>query len=205
MNDSFFTPKGLKIRLNALFFIQELSNNNNMNEQSVSAIPTAVEILWQIPAALKYFFTIICLLLVPEVTIVNYCIIVSLLTLFGCVRRLIPPTSVIGLLFKLVGAVYSYIAFIWFIPYLSIAIVAIFMDNVNLAIAFAVVSVVIDLVNIIVNYFILNATKKKYGVCFNDTEVCAFAALYEYLEQKGGLDAFIKRYCTYNNSIGIDI
>ena len=56
MSDYFFTPKGLKIRLNALFFIQELSKNNNMNEQSVSAIPAAVEILWQIPTALKYFF-----------------------------------------------------------------------------------------------------------------------------------------------------
>ena len=105
----------------------------------------------------------------------------------------------------MVGAVYSYIAFIWFIPYLSIAIIAVFMDNVNLAIAFVAVSVAIGLVNFIVNNFILNATKKKYGVCFNDTEMCAFAALYEYLEQKGGLDAFIRRYCIYNDTIDIDI
>ena len=199
MADSFYTTHGLKIRLDLSYFLSLMIDNRtgNLDDSDIPTMLQTIENWWQIPVTLKYFSTLICTVFISNIAFPYYFGIVLLLSVIGIGLRVDKPLPVIGTMLKFIGIAYSCLSFMWFIPFLSIAILTICMNKLYMLIGYLIISIVIFLIENIENMATLKKTEKKYGIAFNDTEVCAFAALYDYLNQKCGLKNFITQYCSY--------
>lgn len=203
MSRSFKTQNGLKIRLDLSYFMgiitgieKDYEAEELFSEQKICSIVTMSEARYCVPDMLKWYFTFIVLLLLPDMSVAQYALITSGLYAFGMIWRVIVPDIIINLILTWLDFVYEIIEKFWLIPYLTLLIFGI-IKNKEILIAFFILSALLWGISELFNKFIVNHSFKKYGHPFNDTEYCAFITAYVFLMRREKLSEFIKDYCTY--------
>lgn len=207
MSKNFMTQHGLKIRLDLSYFMRYItgekgsySSDEMLDNPIMNNIVSMVEQRYQYPSMLKWYAALIMMIFFPKISVTCYAIILSVVTLFGIIWRVICPDILLNIVINTIEMIYAIISKIWFLPYLIVTIVG-FIQNKTFLIVFFVVSLCFHLISLIViNTIISNLTHKKYGYYFNDTEICAFVTFYVIFERTEGLTSFIKEYCSYEKS-----
>lgn len=207
-NRNFITPNGLKVRLDLSYFMaiicgeqKQYSTDEQLNNSILCNMVLVVEQRFCIPAVLKWFFTIAALILMPPKSIIPYCIGCTALYLFGMLWRVIHPDIILNFLINIMTVIYSFLNKVWFIPYITILIVGIIFKNIPILISFFVLSGVLSAISMLINIAVQNHTHRKYGIPFNDTELCAFRVFYTLLQEGGGMEKFIEKYCEFEEAI----
>lgn len=200
------TQHGLKVRLDLSYFMQYItgekkhySSDEMLDNPIMNNIVSMVEQRYQYPSMLKWYAALIMMIFFPKISVTYYAIILSVVTLFGIIWRVICPDVLLNIAINTIGMIHAIISKIWFLPYLIVTIVG-FIQNKTFLIAFFAVSLCFHIISIIINTIISDITHKKYGYYFNDTEICAFVTFYVMFERTEGLTSFIKEYCSYEKS-----
>lgn len=205
-NHNFITPKGLKIRLDLSYFMKyitgedrEYTHYETEAHPVMQNIASMTETRFLLPSALKWFFTVIVLFARPDTSIAEYLLMSSILFLYGCIFRLMPPFGILAFVEIILTTIFRYVSLIWqLIPYIVIILIGIITENIPLTIASFIASAIYGIFNtLIINNIVSSVTKKKYGYAFNDTEICGLATIYCVLNQNIGFKKFIQDYCVH--------
>lgn len=195
---NFKTPAGLKVRLNHRYFFYQLpgkdinknyTNDEIVDDEAMSCIVSRIELVYLIPVALLQIFTIIALLM--HVKVGTFCIIASMLYLIGMMFRCFKNCYVLTDVMCVLTNFYRVTWWIFFVAILALAFV---FDGKYLIVPYIAIRAVLAIFVFLQNYVILNITQKKFGVPFNDTEVCAFRVFHDTLNSEEKMSDYIKRY-----------
>ena len=193
---NFKTPSGLKIRLNHRYFFcqlikpdryytdEEIVNNDTMynaiaNIESVFLIPT---MLIQVFA----LFAIIFKLSIPV-----FCVSSVALFLFGCIWRCSKQDFLLSTILLFFATLYK---MLWGAWYITLIVLVFTLNCTYLIIPYIAIRFICFIAEILQNCLISSITHKKYGVPFNDTEICAFRLFHMFSESKLKLSDYIELY-----------
>ena len=202
MNYNFTTPHRLKIRLNPRYFFALFMQKNNadinntccsiddmINDEHMYSCVSMIEVMFQIPAALIFFFTMVSCFV--RINAYQFFLIAILLYILGSVWRFIKQDIIISAVFTFLATIYNHIGVI---PYVILAITFLATKNLNIFIWFVAVKILCAIFSLIINRLIASYTCKKFGFPFNDTEICAFRVFHHMLVRDDSLNDFIREY-----------
>lgn len=173
---NFKTPGGLKIRLNHRYFFYQLvktdkyATDEEIVANDVMYNATAnIETMYLIPTMLIQAFSLICF--VCHIDALSFCVGTALLYAFGCIWRCSKQDLLLSTALMLLTTVYQAT---WWLIYISLIVLAFLLDSTNLITPYLVMRLTLFILSGVGNHIVLNITVKKYGMPFNDTEICAF-------------------------------
>lgn len=195
---NFKTPAGLKVRLNHRYFFYQLpgkdinknyTNDEIVDDEAMSCIVSRIELVYLIPTALLQVFTIIALLMHMKASI--FCIIASILYLVGMIFRYFKTCYMVTDIMCILANFYRVT---WWIFFAIILVLAFVFDSKYLIIPYIAIRIALAIFVFLQNYVILNITQKKFGIPFNDTEMCAFRVFHDALNSEEKMFDYINRY-----------
>lgn len=173
---NFKTPGGLKIRLNHRYFFYQLTKadryytNEEIDTNDIMYNAAAnIETMYLIPTMLVQAFSLIAL--VFHVEALSFCIGMALLYAFGCVWRCSKQDLLLSTILMFLTTIYQMTS--WLI-YIALIVLVFLSDGTNLIIPYLAMRSTLFVLSLIENHIIVSTTMKKYGIPFNDTEICAF-------------------------------
>lgn len=196
MNYNFITHHGLKVRLNAGYFYCQLTQSDQPvteqkltdNEKMNSAI-SCVESMFCLPTALVQLFSIFAAIFHFDILV--FCGICVALYMFGCLWRCCKQDYVLNFILFLWASAYAYLRYL---VYVALIILFFALKSTYLIVPYIVVRAFLALYELFQNRLILSYTRKKYGVPFNDTEICAFRVFKYITKTDGSMTDYIKDY-----------
>lgn len=203
-NRSFKTPSALIVRLNPEYFFGPLFNNHSDEETKFSNTmlyssalklnnvmygrTLIIENLFLIPAALTQFFTL-CSVIFRLNTYV-FCYVFLALYALGCVLRLTKPNLLsFGLMY--LSSVNNLTWWLWY----PLIIIFLFINkSFYLIVPFLIMKLTTYILSLLQNGIVQSISLKKYGIPFNDVEICALNVFNFYLNDNEDLSDYIKDY-----------
>lgn len=188
----FKTPNGLKVRLDYLYFFLRLEENAEQcsredllnNDKLISAMET-IDSTFAIPTMLVQLFSLIAIFVQPNITV--FCLYSAFLYIFGYFwrfsRQFFPLSNIIFFF----ADFYKRTCFDW---YLILAVTVFVVKSIYLIVPYVFIRLFSFLFSLVANTIILRHTKNKYGIPFNDTEMCAFRVFHD----SEGSDLTMKEY-----------
>lgn len=193
---NFMTPKGLKIRLNYRYlFCRLLKPDRHYTETEITENATMqnavsnTECLFLLPTALIQIFTIIALM--TNISISTYCIATLALFLFGSLWRNIRQDFLISTTLLLFSTLYNAL---WWLVYSVLIVVVFVYEKMYMVLPYLIMRVSLFVISLILNHITVKLTMKKYGVPFNDSEICAFVVFHTLSGSDEPVSSFIADY-----------
>lgn len=173
---NFKTPSGLKIRLNHRYFFYQMTKidkrctedeivNNSLMYNATKRIDSS----YIIPITLVQMFTIFAIIF--HICIPTFCFVSVGLYVLGCIWRCLIQDILLSNILIFFSSIYK---MLWWLFYLALAICFFVFDGVYLIIPYIVTRIVCCVFALLQNNLVSSVTHKKYGLPFNDTEICAF-------------------------------
>lgn len=193
---NFKTPQGLKIRLNHHYFFcqlvkperyytdEEITNNDTMYNATAS-----IETVYLIPNMLIQFFSLFVIIF--HFDVFTYCSIGIALYVFGCIWRCSKQDFLISTTLYFIATIYK--ALYW-LCYIALVVLVFVLDCTYLIVPYIIIRLVLFVYGIFQNAVISSITKKKYGVSFNDTEMCAFVVFHLLSQSTDRISDYIQSY-----------
>lgn len=207
MNYNFYTPHGLKVRLDTRFFLHKLENVNGAgsvyaNEDDVlSNWSMWIEQRFSLPKMLAYYISIVLMFFTPAsetlLDIVSICRILFAF-LFGLMLSYEKPLTILSVAIFIASFPY-YILSLPFVRTAVLLALAFISHRFDVFIAFIIATAIGSIISLLVNYiFTLNITKNKYGIALNDVEVIAFKVWsFLYLDGQTSGNKLMGEYAEY--------
>lgn len=193
---NFKTPSGLKIRLNHKYFFYQLTKSDRYytDEEIVANdimynATTNIETMYLIPTMLIQVFSLIALVFHIETP--EFCIGMALLYAFGCVWRCSKQDLLLSTTLMFLSTLYK---MIWWLIYTALVVLAFLLSSTHLIIPYIVMRFALFTLSIVGNHILVNTTMKKYGIPFNDTEMCAFRVFHLLSESDLKMPDYIQQY-----------
>lgn len=193
---NFKTPSGLKIRLNHRYFFCQLTKPDRfytdeeiVNSDTMYNATANIESMFLIPKMLVQVFTLLAL--VFHINIPVFCVISVSLFLFGCVWRCSKQDFLLSTILLFFATLYK---MIWGVVYIALIVLVFTLDDTYLIIPYIAIRFICFVIELLQNGLISNITQKKYGVPFNDTEICAFRVFHLLSESNLRLSDYISLY-----------
>lgn len=173
---NFKTPSGLKIRLNHRYFFCQLIKPDRYytdeeiidNDTMYNAVAN-IETMYLIPTMLIQLFSLMAFAFHIETQ--AFCVGMVLLYAFGCVWRCSKQDFILSTILMFFTTLYQ---MAWWIVYIALIAFIFLSGNTYFIVPYIVMRITLFIVSIIENHVILTHTMRKYGMPFNDTEICAF-------------------------------
>ena len=193
---NFKTPSGLKIRLNHRYFFcqlikpdryyteEEIVNNDTMYNATVN-----IETMFLIPTTLVQIFALLTAIF--HISIPIFCISSVMLFLFGCIWRCSKQDFLLSTILLFFSTTYNMVRWLF---YIALIILIFALDCTYLILPYILIRFVCFAIEILQNHLISSITYKKYGVPFNDTEICAFRVFHTLSESDLKLSDYIELY-----------
>lgn len=173
---NFKTPNGLKVRLNHRYFFYQLvkadkhyTDEEIINDDTMYNAVANIETMYLIPTMLIQLFSLIAFAFHIETQV--FCIGMALLYAFGCVWRCSKQDFILSTILMFFTTLYQ---MAWWLIYVALILLAVLLNGTSLIIPYFVTRVALFVLSLAGNHVLLNITMKKYGMPFNDTEMCAF-------------------------------
>lgn len=193
---NFKTPSGLKVRLNHRYFYYQLTKDNQYrtNDEIVANdimynATANVETMYLIPTMLIQLFSLINL--VFQIPTSVFCVGMALLYIFGCIWRCSKQDIILSTVLMFLATVYKNI---WWLIYVVLVILTFLLKKTNLIAPYFAMRFALFVFSLVVNHIILNITMKKYGIPFNDTEICAFRVFHLLSKSNLKISDYIGQY-----------
>lgn len=193
---NFKTPSGLKIRLNHRYFFYQLTkadryytNEEIVNDDTMYNAVASIETMFLIPTMLIQLFSLIAVAFHIETQV--FCIGMVLLYAFGCVWRYSKQDFILSTILMFFTTLYK---MAWWIVYIALIALVFMSSSTYLIIPYTVMRITLFIVSAIENHFILTHTMKKYGMPFNDTEICAFRVFHLLSKSDLRMSDYIRLY-----------
>lgn len=193
---NFKTPSGLKIRLNHRYFFYQLTktdkyctedeivNNNTMYNATLN-----IESIFIIPTMLVQVFAILAVIF--HISVPVFCISSVALYFFGCIWRCSKQDFLLNTILLFFATLYKKL---WWLYYVALIILTLALDSTYLIIPYIAIRVLCSVVALLQNSLISNITYKKYGMHFNDTEICAFRVFHTLSKSTLKISDYINHY-----------
>lgn len=193
---NFKTPSGLKIRLNHKYFFcqltkpdryytdEEIINNDTMYNATVN-----IETMFLIPTMLVQAFALLAVIFHTSIPV--FCASTIALYVFGCIWRCSRQDFLLSTILMFFATVYKILRWLW---YVALIVLALTFDRTYLTVPYIATRIVCFVIELVQNSLISNITYKKYGVPFNDTEICAFRVFHMLSESDLRFSDYIKCY-----------
>lgn len=199
---NFKTPSGLKIRLNHRYFFYQLTKTDRycteeeiVNNDVMYNATVNIENMFIIPTMLVQIFTLFAVIF--HLSLPVFCIVSLSLYLFGCIWRCIPQDFLLSTILMFFSSVYKMLN--WLL-YIALIVLVFALDRTYLILPYIAIRAACFVLEILLNKFISNMTYKKYGVPFNDSEICAFIVFYILSKSTMKLSDYINLYVSVVHS-----
>lgn len=193
---NFKTPSGLKIRLNYRYFFCQLTKPDRyytdeeiVNNDTMYNATANIESMFLIPTMLIQVFAIFAMIFNLSVPV--FCISSAALFLFGCIWRCSKQDFLLSTILLFFATLYK---MLWGAWYIALIVLVFTLNCTHLIIPYIAIRFVCFIAEILQNSLISNITHKKYGVPFNDTEICAFRFFHRLSESNLRLSDYIELY-----------
>ncbi len=197
--DSFFTPGGLKIRLNLEYFYSLVADTTNfytdndiINNGTIANCRSAIESIYTLPTVFIQIYTLIAV--ISHTNIFQYCIIVSALYFFGCIWRCTQPIAFITGCLGFISSIYRKLSLLF---YIGLIVLFFSLDCKYLIIPYIGFRFASFIFSLLLSHITMLITKRKYGEAFGDEEICAFRTFHIYTNSPVNLTTFIYNYITH--------
>lgn len=197
---NFKTEKGLKVRLDPLFFMQKFHDDKEyytqkemVDDDKMYTAVGATEIFYQMPAIFTFVLSVVCCFI--KIPVYQYGILYALFYTFGYVYFLHPRPKFLRVFFFDIGQIYN---LIWFLPYVVFVVIALITKNAFMILPYFGFNLLFYIINnCIFNSLVRSFTKKKYDRPFNDTEMCAFQNFHYMLVRTDKVSNLIREYLEF--------
>lgn len=193
---NFKTPGGLKIRLNHQYFFWQLvkperyyTDDEIVNNDAMYDATSSIETMYLIPKMLIQFFSIFAVIF--HIDAVTFCCVSSLLYIFGCIWRCSKQDFLISVTLHFLATLYK---ILWLLCGIVLIILTFVLNRTYLIVPYIVIRIILFVYEMLQNHIVLFLTKKKYGVPFNDTEICAFVVFHLLSHSTERLSDYISSY-----------
>lgn len=193
---NFKTPSGLKIRLNYRYFFYQLvkpdryyTDEEIINDDTMYNATANIESIFLIPTMLVQVFTLFAIIF--NLSLPVFCISSVALFLFGCIWRCSKQDFLLSTMLLFLATLYK---ILWVVWYIALIVLAFTLKSTYLIIPYIATRFICFVLELLQNSLISNITLKKYGVSFNDTEICAFRFFHRLSESSLKLSDYIKLY-----------
>lgn len=192
----FKTPSGLKIRLNHRYFFYQLikpdrhyTDEEIVNNDTMYNATANIESTFLIPTMLVQVFVLFAIIF--NLSIPVFCVSSVALFLFGCIWRCSKQDFLLSTILLFFATLYK---ILWVAWYIALIVLAFILKSTYLIIPYIAVRCICFVFELLQNVLITNITRKKYGVPFNDTEICAFRLFHRLSKSSLKLSDYIKLY-----------
>lgn len=175
-NRSFLTPGGLKIRLDHRYFFYQLLNTDKhytdeeiLNNDVMYNATANIETMFLIPTMLTQIFTMVAI--ITHIDVLSFFVISAVLYAFGCMWRCSEQDILISTTLMFLTTVYDALRWLF---YIALIVVTFVLGGAYLVIPYISMRILLYILSMIGNHISVVRTVKKYGIPFNDTEICAF-------------------------------
>lgn len=193
---NFKTPGGLKIRLNHRYFFCQLvkpdrfyTDDEIVNNDTMYNATANIESMFLIPTMLIQTLALFAVILHIDIPV--FCVLSVALYVFGCIWRCSKQDFLLSTILLFFANVYK---MLWWLFYIVLTVLVFTLNSKYLIFPYIITRVVCYVVALLQNFLILNITHKKYGVPFNDTEICAFRVFHLLSESNDNISDYINLY-----------
>lgn len=193
---NFKTPSGLKIRLNHRYFFCQLTKPDRyytedeiVNNDTMYNAVANIETMYLIPTMLIQVFSLVALIF--HITTPVFCVITALLYAFGCVWRCLKQDFLLSTVLMFFTTLYK---MLWWLFYISLVVLVFILSDIHLVIPYILIRITLFIFSMLANHIVLTHTTKKYGMPFNDTEMCAFRVFHLLSESDLKMSDYIRLY-----------
>lgn len=193
---NFKTPSGLKIRLNHRYFFYQLTKSDRyytdeeiINNDTMYNATVNIETMYLIPTMLIQALALFAIIF--RISTPVFCISSVVLFLFGCIWRCSQQDYLLNITLMFLATVYK---MLWWLWYVALIILPFTLDCTYLIIPYIITRLICFMIEFVQNKLISNIMYKKYGIPFNDTEICAFRVFHMLSENDLKFSDCIKRY-----------
>lgn len=198
---NFKTPSGLKIRLNHRYFFYQLTKLDRyytdeeiVNNDTMYNATANIETMFLIPKMLVQVFALFAI--ISKLSIPVFCVSSVVLFLFGCIWRCSKQDFLLSTILLFFATLYK---MLWGAWYIALIILVFTLNCTYLIVPYIAIRFICFVVELLQNSLISNITHKKYGIPFNDTEICAFRVFHMLSESNLKLSDYIKLYVSSVN------
>ena len=193
---NFRTPSGLKIRLNHRYFFCQLTKPDRyytdeeiINNDTMYNATANIESMFLIPTMLIQVFALFTIIF--NLSIPVFCISSVALFLFGCIWRCSKQDFLLSTILLFFATLYK---MLWGALYVALIVLVFVLNCTYLIVPYIATRFICFVIELLQNSLISNITRKKYGVSFNDTEICAFRFFHRLSESSLRISDYIKLY-----------
>lgn len=201
MNHNFLTPGGLKIRLNPGYFFYQLVGENRyytdeemVNNDTMYNATLNIESMFTLPTTLIQVFSLFAVIF--KFDILTFFGVSIALYILGCICRCINPGKCVtpnGIII-LFSSLYIKL---WLLFYIAIIVLIYVLSSTYLIFPYVIMRLAVFLISLFFNYLSISISEKKFGMPFNDTEICAFSVFRVLLKSKESLSDYITNYVLF--------
>ena len=172
------------------FTDDEIVDNDKMYTATAN-----IESLFITPTMLIQVFALFAVIF--RISTPAFCVFSFALYAFGCVWRCSNNDPIFGTLLLFLSTLYN---MLWWLCYVALIVLTFTLGSTYLILPYIVTRIVCFVFELLQNHFILNYTHKKYGVPFNDTEICAFRVFQVLSGETGKFSDYINAYVSAVNN-----
>ena len=193
---NFKTPSGLKIRLNHRYFFYQLTKPDRyytdeeiVNNDTMYNATANIDVMFLMPTMLIQMFALFAVIF--HISIPVFCVTSAALYVFGCVWRCSKQDFLISTVLLFFSTLYK---MLWWLIYAVLIVLIFVLNGTYLIVPYLGMRTLLFIFSLAENHVITNITMKKYGIPFNDTEICAFRVFHMLSESNLKLSDYIKLY-----------
>lgn len=196
MDRNFRTPSGLKIRLDCRYFYLQLTNDfSKFDEKEMLENYTFyniignIESMFLIPITLIQIFSLISVFL--KFDIATFLIGMTALYVFGWIYKCTQPFVLLNIVLNIATTTYKKL---WWAVYIVLIAFTFINNTLYLIVPYICLRLAFFIIGLLFNRIVLTVTHNKFGVPFNDTEICAFRVFQTMLGSDLKLSKYIEDY-----------
>ena len=153
-----------------------------------------IDVMFLMPTMLIQMFALFAVIF--HISIPVFCITSAALYVFGCVWRCSKQDFLISTVLLFFSTLYK---MLWWLIYAVLIVLIFVLNGTYLIVPYLGMRTLLFIFSLAENHVITNITMKKYGIPFNDTEICAFRVFHMLSESNLKLSDYIKLYVSAVN------
>lgn len=193
---NFKTPSGLKIRLNHRYFFYQLTKADRyytdaeiVNNDTMYNATKDIESMYLIPTMLIQVFALFAVIF--HINTPVFCASSAALFVFGCIWRCSKQDFLLNTILLYFAAAYNLLRWLC---YIALIILTFILDSTYLIVPYIATRIICGAFALLLNHLIVTFTYKKYGIPFNDTELCAFRVFHKISKSTLKMSEYINLY-----------
>lgn len=192
----FKTPGGLKIRLNHRYFFYQLTNADRyytdeeiVDNDTMYNAAANIETMFLIPTMLIQIFTVFALAF--HINTPVFCAVSAALYVLGCIWRCAKQDFLLSTTLMFLATVYKAL---WWLVYIALIVLVFTLNGAYIVVPYICMRALLFVLSMVGNHITVTYTMKKYGMPFNDTEICAFRVFHLLTQSELKLSEYIDLY-----------